>query len=72
MKANPSVIRLAVPGKMFAHSLAPFFRPLRKFRLRFLCRRQREAAIPLKEKAILNGTPHPSSALRETADATFP
>ena len=44
-------VRLAVPGKMFACSLAPFFRPLRKFRLRFFCRRQREAAIPPKGEA---------------------
>ena len=44
-------VRLAVPGKMFAHSLAPFFRPLRKLRLCFFCHRQREAAIPPEGKA---------------------
>ena len=34
---------------MIAHSPAPFFRPLRKLRLRFLCHWQREAAFPLAQ-----------------------
>ena len=39
-------LRLAVPEKRCAHSFACVFRPLRKFRLRFFCHWQREAAIP--------------------------
>ena len=52
-------VRLAVPGKMFARSLAPFFRPLRKLRLRFFCHRQRETAIPPRGEARPRAA-HPS------------
>ena len=48
-RSADDTLRLAVPGKMIAHSPAPFFRPLRKLRLRFLCHWQREAAFPLAQ-----------------------
>ena len=44
-------LRLAVPEKRCAHSFACVFRPLRKFRLRFICHWQREAAIPPEGEA---------------------